>query len=68
MKREKELKEKEKQIRQRDEQLQQRDKQLQQRDEQLRCMASVLSAKGMTVKQIAEITGIGEEEIAVMLG
>ena len=61
MKREKELKEKEKQ-------LQQRDEQLQQRDEQLRNMASALSAKGMTVKQIAEITGIGEKEIAAMLG
>ena len=66
--RDEQLQQRDEQLQQRDEQLQQRDEQLQQRDEQLRNMASALSAKGMTVKQIAEITGIGEEEIVAMLG
>ncbi len=61
------LQQRDEQIQQRDEQLQQRDEQLQQRDEQLRNIVKSLSSSGMTVSQIAGITGVGEGEVAAIL-
>ena len=74
MEHDKTIKERAKQIKQQNQQLQQQTVQLQQqgeqlqaKEEQLRNMAKVLSANGMSVSQIAVITGLSEADVETML-
>uniref|UniRef100_UPI004026DD9A hypothetical protein n=1 Tax=Prevotella sp. TaxID=59823 RepID=UPI004026DD9A len=55
------------QLSQQSELLSQQNEQLSQQSEQLRNMAKALFAKGMTEKQISEMTGINVENITKLL-
>ena len=55
------------QLHQQTEQLHQQTQQIQQRDQQLKRMAKALSASGMTIPQIANMTGISEDDVAAIL-
>ena len=66
-KREEQLRQKNEQLQQKNEQLQQKDSQLQQKDSQLRNTARALSARGMTITQIANLMSICEGDVAKML-
>ena len=61
------LQQKDSQLQQKDSQLQQKDSQLQQKDSQLRNTARALSARGMTITQIANLMSICEGDVAKML-
>lgn len=57
----------EKVIKQQGEQLQQQGEQLQQQGERLRSMAKALYSSGMTVSQIATVTGMSESDVEKLL-
>ena len=61
------LQQKDSQLQQKDSQLQQKNNELQQKDNQLRNTARALSAKGMTIVQIADLMGVREMDVDKML-
>ena len=67
MQREKVIKQQGEQLQQQGEQLQQQGEQLQQQGERLRSMAKALYSSGMTVSQIATVTGMSESDVEKLL-
>ncbi len=67
MKREKELKEAEKGLKKAEKELKENKEQIQQQGEQLRSMAKALFSSGMSISQIAIMSGMNEADIEKML-